>query len=167
MPVCNPQEQGNNRNQDSSSKHVVGFMMRIHHFAFLALAVCFLTFFGLDISAVTPLALPGNFFTLDVEGGFLVLVDLGRFVISKLLFLRNADLSVPAFHPLSEVVPRARGILQLLHDFLGDIVERVDPTGGEAEVQLLRLLIIGAAKDRCAHKAEGNFRHEETFRVMW
>jgi hypothetical protein len=45
------------------------------------LARCFITFFGLDISAVTPLALPGSFFTLDVSGGFLLLVDLGRFVI--------------------------------------------------------------------------------------
>jgi len=57
----------------------------VHYFAFRALAFCFMTFFGLDISAVTPLALPGSFFTLDVSGGFLALVDLGRFVISHLL----------------------------------------------------------------------------------
>jgi hypothetical protein len=148
--------------------HVRGSQKSVSsYFAFLALAVCSLTFFRLVWLAFNPVVRPGSFFTLDVSGGFLLLVDLGRFVISKLLFLRNADLSVPAFHPLSEIVPRARGVLQLLHDCLGDIVQCVDPTRGEAEVQLLRLLIIGAAENRRAHKAEGNFRHEETFRVMW
>src|SRR5579871_808600 len=77
-------------------------------------------------------------------------------ILSDLPFLA---ILVPSLHPLSEIVPRAGGVLQLLHDSLGDVVQGVGPTIGEGQVQLLRLLVVGAAQDGRADEVEWCLHH--------